>query len=190
LGYVIASVDGRGTGYRGAAFEKATYRQLGKLECDDQIAAARYFAKQPWVDAQRIGIFGWSFGGYLSSLAITKGADVFKTAVAVAPVINWRFYDSIYTERFLRTPSENPDGYDQNSPEHHASKLVGNYLLIHGTADDNVHYQNSMEMISSLVKANKQFDLFIYPNKNHGIYGGNTRNHLFNMIHDYILEEL
>ena len=190
LGYVIASVDGRGTGYRGAAFEKATYRQLGKLECDDQIAAARYFAKQPWVDAQRIGIFGWSFGGYLSSLAITKGADVFKTAVAVAPVINWRFYDSIYTERFLRTPSENPDGYDQNSPEHHASKLVGNYLLIHGTADDNVHYQNAAVMAKRLVDLNKDFDFMTYTDKNHGISGGKTRLQLFTKITGFLQKNL
>jgi dipeptidyl-peptidase-4 len=190
LGYVVASVDGRGTGYRGAAFEKATYRQLGKLECDDQIAAARYFGKQPWVDAQRIGIFGWSFGGYLSSLAITKGADVFKAAVAVAPVINWRFYDSIYTERFLGTPADNPDGYDQNSPENHAAKLVGNYLLIHGTADDNVHYQNAAVMAKRLVDLNKDFEFITYTDKNHGISGGKTRLQLFTKITGFLQKNL
>jgi len=190
LGYVVASVDGRGTGYRGAAFEKATYSQLGKLECDDQIAAARYFAKQPWVDAQRIGIFGWSFGGYLSSLAITRGADVFKAAVAVAPVINWRFYDSIYTERFLGTPAENPDGYDQNSPENHAAKLVGNYLLIHGTADDNVHYQNAAVMAKRLVDLNKDFEFITYTDKNHGISGGKTRLQLFTKITGFLQKNL
>lgn len=190
LGYVVASVDGRGTGYRGAAFEKATYRQLGKLECDDQIAAARYFGKLPWVDAQRIGIFGWSFGGYLSSLAITKGAEVFKAAVAVAPVINWRFYDSIYTERFLGLPSENPEGYDANSPEHHAAKMVGNYLLIHGTADDNVHYQNAAVMAKRLVDLNKDFDFITYTDKNHGISGGKTRLQLFTKITGFLQKNL
>jgi dipeptidyl-peptidase-4 len=190
LGYVVASVDGRGTGYRGAAFEKAIYGQLGKHECDDQIAAARYLGKLPWVDAQRIGIFGWSFGGYLSSLAITKGADVFKAAVAVAPVINWRFYDSIYTERFLKTPAENAQGYDDNSPENHASKLKGNYLLIHGTADDNVHYQNAAVMAKRLVDLNKDFEFFTYTDKNHGISGGKTRLQLFSKITCFLQKNL
>ena len=144
----------------------------------------------PWVDSKRIGIMGWSYGGFMASLAITKGSDVFKTAIAVAPVTNWRYYDNIYTERFMRTPQENQSGYDDNSPINHVDKLKGNYLLIHGAADDNVHYQNTMEMINAMVDANKQFDLFIYPNKNHGIYGGNTRNHLFQMMFDYIKENL
>ena len=126
----------------------------------------------------------------MSSLAITKGADLFKMAIAVAPVTSWRYYDNIYTERFMRTPQENAKGYDDNSPINHVTKLKGNYLLIHGAADDNVHYQNTMEMVNAMVAANKQFDLFIYPNKNHGIYGGNTRNHLFQMMFDYILENL
>lgn len=126
----------------------------------------------------------------MSSLAITKGADLFKMAIAVAPVTSWRYYDNIYTERFMRTPQENAKGYDDNSPINHVAKLKGNYLLIHGAADDNVHYQNTMEMVNAMVAANKQFDLFIYPNKNHGIYGGNTRNHLFQMMFDYILENL
>ena len=189
-GYMVLSIDPRGTQFRGAAFKKSTYLQLGKLEIQDVLEATRVFAQRPDVDASRLGIMGWSYGGFMSSLAMTKGNGLFKMGIAVAPVTNWRFYDNIYTERFMRTPQENAKGYDDNSPINFAKDLQGKYFLIHGAADDNVHYQNSMEMISALVKANKQFDLFIYPNKNHGIYGGNTRNHLFNMIHDYILDEL
>jgi dipeptidyl-peptidase-4 len=189
-GYIVLSIDPRGTQYRGAAFKKSTYLQLGKLEIQDVLAATKVFAQRPDVDAARLGIMGWSYGGFMSSLAMTKGQGLFKVGIAVAPVTNWRFYDNIYTERFMRTPQENPKGYDDNSPINFTKDLQGKYFLIHGAADDNVHYQNSMEMISAMVKANKQFDLFIYPNKNHGIYGGNTRNHLFNMIHSYILEEL
>lgn len=189
-GYMVLSIDPRGTQYRGAAFKKSTYLQLGKLEIQDVLDATKVFAQRPDVDASRLGIMGWSYGGFMSSLAMTKGQGLFKVGIAVAPVTNWRFYDNIYTERFMRTPQENPKGYDDNSPINFAKELQGKYFLIHGAADDNVHYQNSMEMISALVKANKQFDLFIYPNKNHGIYGGNTRNHLFNMIHNYIIDEL
>jgi dipeptidyl-peptidase-4 len=189
-GYMVLSIDPRGTQYRGAAFKKSTYLQLGKLEIQDVLQATKVFAQRPDVDASRLGIMGWSYGGFMSSLAMTKGEGLFKVGIAVAPVTNWRFYDNIYTERFMQTPQENAKGYDDNSPINFAKDLQGKYFLIHGAADDNVHYQNSMEMINALVKANKQFDLFIYPNKNHGIYGGNTRNHLFNMIHDYILEEL
>jgi dipeptidyl-peptidase-4 len=189
-GYMVLSIDPRGTQFRGAAFKKSTYLQLGKLEIQDVIAATKAFSKRPDVDAARLGIMGWSYGGFMSSLAMTKGEGLFKVGIAVAPVTNWRFYDNIYTERFMQTPQENAKGYDDNSPINFAKDLQGKYFLIHGAADDNVHYQNSMEMINALVKANKQFDLFIYPNKNHGIYGGNTRNHLFNMIHNYILEEL
>jgi len=189
-GYWIVCVDNRGTGAQGRDFKKVTYLQLGKYEVEDQIAAAQSLAKHPNVDASRIGIWGWSYGGFMASNCLMQGSEVFKAAIAVAPVTNWRFYDNIYTERFMRTPQENPQGYDDNSPINFAKDLQGKYFLIHGAADDNVHYQNSMEMISAMVKANKQFDLFIYPNKNHGIYGGNTRNHLFNMIHTYILEEL
>lgn len=189
-GYMVLSIDPRGTQYRGANFKKSTYLQLGKLEIQDVLEATRVFAQRPDVDATRLGIMGWSYGGFMSSLAMTKGNGLFKVGIAVAPVTNWRFYDNIYTERFMRTPQENAKGYDDNSPINFAKDLQGKYFLIHGAADDNVHYQNSMEMISALVKANKQFDLFIYPNKNHGIYGGNTRNHLFTMIHDYILKEL
>lgn len=189
-GYMVLSIDPRGTQFRGAAFKKSTYLQLGKLEIQDVLDATRVFAQRPDVDASRLGIMGWSYGGFMSSLAMTKGNGLFKMGIAVAPVTNWRFYDNIYTERFMRTPQENAKGYDDNSPINFAKDLQGKYFLIHGAADDNVHYQNSMEMINALVKANKQFELFIYPNKNHGIYGGNTRNHLFNMIHEYILEEL
>ena len=189
-GYIVVSVDNRGTGNRGEAFKKSTYKQLGKLETEDQMEAAIYLASQSYVDAARIGIQGWSYGGYMSSLCITKGADLFKMAIAVAPVTNWRFYDSIYTERFMQTPAENQLGYDDNSPINHVSRLKGKYLLIHGTADDNVHFQNSVEMVAALVKANKQFDMFMYPDKNHGIYGGNTRLHLYGMMTDYILENL
>lgn len=189
-GYIIVSVDNRGTGARGRDFRTVTYQQLGKYETIDQIEAAKYLGKQDYVDADRIGIWGWSYGGYMSSLCITKGADVFKTAIAVAPVTNWRFYDNIYTERYMRTPQENAEGYDDNSPINHVGKLEGNYLLIHGSADDNVHVQNTTRMVSALVAANKQFELFIYPDKNHGIYGGNTRYHLYKMMSDFILENL
>ena len=189
-GYIVACVDNRGTGGKGAEFKKMTYKELGKYETIDQINAAKYFGNLPYINANRIGIQGWSYGGYMSSLAITKGADVFKLAIAVAPVTNWRYYDNIYTERYMQTPQENPNGYDNNSPINHVEKLKGHYLLIHGSADDNVHVQNTMEMISALVKANKQFDLFIYPDKNHGIYGGNTRYHLYKKMTDFIFENL
>jgi dipeptidyl-peptidase-4 len=189
-GYIVVSVDPRGTQYRGSKFKKATYLQLGKLETEDFINTAKYLKQLPYVDGSRIGIQGWSYGGFMTSLAMTKGADFFKMGIAVAPVTSWRYYDNIYTERFMRTPQENPEGYDQNSPINFVNQLKGNYFLIHGSGDDNVHYQNSMEMINALVKANKQFDLFIYPNRNHGIYGGNTRNHLFNMMLNYTLEHL
>ena len=189
-GYIVFCVDPRGTMYRGADFKKSTYLQLGKLEIEDVMNSAKQLQKLPYVDASRIGIMGWSYGGFMASLAITKGADLFKMAIAVAPVTNWRYYDNIYTERFMRTPQENAEGYDRNSPINYVSNIKGKYFLIHGSADDNVHYQNSMEMINALVKANKQFDLFIYPNKNHGIYGGNTRNHLFQMLYDYTLKNL
>ena len=189
-GYIVACVDNRGTGARGSEFKKCTYQQLGKLETEDQIEANRYLANLPYVDGSRIGIFGWSYGGYMSSLCLLKGADEFKMAIAVAPVTNWRYYDTIYTERYMRTPQENASGYDDNSPINHVEKLKGKYLLVHGSADDNVHYQNTMEMTNALVNANKQFDLFIYPNKNHGIYGGYTRLHLFTKMTNFIKENL
>lgn len=189
-GYIVACVDGRGTGFKGAAFKKCTQKDLGKLEVEDQIDAAKVIGNYPYVDKTRIGIFGWSYGGFMSSNCLFKGADVFKMAIAVAPVTNWRFYDSIYTERYLQTPQENASGYDDNSPINHVSKLKGKFLLIHGTADDNVHVQNSMQMIEALVQANKQFDWAIYPDKNHGIYGGKTRIQLFNKMTNFIKENL
>lgn len=189
-GYIVMSFDPRGTMYRGTKFKKSTYLQLGKLETEDVIAVAKELGKMDFVDSKRIGIQGWSYGGYMSSLAITKGADQFKMAIAVAPVTNWRYYDNIYTERFMRTPQENATGYDENSPINFVKDIKGKYFLIHGSADDNVHNQNAMEMVSALVKANVQFDLFIYPNRDHGIYGGNTRNHLFNMLLEYTLKNL
>jgi dipeptidyl-peptidase-4 len=189
-GYLVACVDGRGTGFKGAAFKKCTQKELGKYEVEDQIAAAKVFGTYPYIDASRIGIWGWSYGGFMASNCILKGADVFKMAVAVAPVTSWRFYDSIYTERYLQTPQENPTGYDDNSPINHVNKLKGKFLLIHGSGDDNVHLQNSMQMMEALIQANKQFDSQIYPDKNHGIYGGKTRIQLFTKITNFIKENL
>lgn len=189
-GYIVICVDGRGTGFKGADFKKCTYKELGKYEVEDQIDAAKVIAGYEFVDASRIGIWGWSYGGFMSSNCILKGNDVFKTAIAVAPVTSWRYYDSIYTERYMRTPQENASGYDENSPINHVDKLKGNYLLIHGTADDNVHVQNTMKMIEALVQANKQFDWAIYPDKNHGIYGGKTRLQLYTKMTNFIIEKL
>ena len=189
-GYIVLCVDGRGTGYRGTKYKKATYKNLGKYEIEDQIAAAQWIGSQSFVDAGRIGIFGWSFGGYMASLAMTKGADVFKVGIAVAPVTTWRYYDTIYTERYLQTPQENPQGYDENSPINFAGLMKGKYLLIHGTADDNVHYQNAVEMAEALIQKNKEFEFMTYPDKNHGIYGGNTRLHLHQKMTDFILNNL
>ena len=189
-GYIVACVDNRGTGGKGADFKKCTYLNLGKLEVKDQIEAAKYWGSLPYVDKSRIGIFGWSYGGYMSSNCLFQGADYFKAAIAVAPVTNWRFYDTIYTERFQRTPQENPNGYDENSPVTHASKLKGNFLLVHGTGDDNVHFQNSISLEDALIKANKQFQSFYYPNRNHGIYGGVTRLHLYTMMTNFLEKNL
>ncbi|MBU1717685.1 MAG: S9 family peptidase [Bacteroidetes bacterium] len=189
-GYVIVCVDGRGTGFRGEEFRKCTYMQLGKFETIDQIESAKYLATLPFVDKDRIGIWGWSYGGYMAALCMTKGADVFKTGISVAPVTNWRQYDNIYTERFMRKPQDNAAGYDDNSPINFVKKMKGKYLIVHGTADDNVHPQNSWEFILALVNANKEFEMQMYPNKNHGIYGGYTRYHLFNRLTNYILENL
>ena len=189
-GCIVVSVDNRGTGARGRDFRTATYANLGHLETLDQISAAKYLQTLAYVDGQRIGIWGWSYGGYMTSLCMTKGKGIFKAGIAVAPVTNWRFYDTIYTERYLKTPQENEDGYDKNSPINFAKDLKGKYLLVHGTADDNVHVQNSYEMVEALVQANKQFDMFFYPNKNHGIYGGYTRYHLYRKMTDFLKENL
>ena len=189
-GYIVACVDGRGTGYKGAAFKKVTYKELGKYEVEDQIDAAKVIGNYPYVDKSRIGIWGWSYGGFMSSNCILKGNDIFKMAIAVAPVTNWRFYDSIYTEKYMQTPQENPGGYDNNSPINFVDKLKGKFLLIHGSGDDNVHIQNSMQMMEALIQANKQFDSQIYPDKNHGIYGGTTRIQLFNKMTNFIKNNL
>lgn len=189
-GYIVVCVDGRGTGFKGAGFKKCTYKELGKYEVEDQIDAAKVIGKYSYVDASRIGIWGWSYGGFMASNCIFQGADVFKTAIAVAPVTSWRYYDSIYTERYMQTPQENASGYDNNSPINHVNKLKGNFLLVHGTADDNVHVQNTMKMIEALVQANKQFDWAIYPDKNHGIYGGKTRLQLYTKMTNFLLEKL
>ncbi len=189
-GYVVACVDNRGTGARGEAFKKTTYKQLGKYETEDQIAAARYLGTLPNVDPERIGIFGWSYGGYMSSLCLLKGGDVFRAAVAVAPVTNWKWYDSVYTERYMQTYKDNPEGYEQNSPTNFADKLKGNYLLVHGIADDNVHFQHTAEMANRLVSANKQFDTMIYPNRNHGIGGGNAKLHLYTKMTNFLDKKL
>ena len=191
-GYVVFCFDGRGTGGRGANFKKQTYGDMGHMECEDAIEAARWLGQQSWVDKDRIGIWGWSFGGYLSTLSLLKGNDVFKMAIAVAPVMNWRYYDNIYTERFLGLPKDNAKGYDDNSPLNFADRLKGNYLLIHGTGDDNVHFQNSAEMVERLENAGKQFEFRIYPNKNHSIYDatGNTRLNLYQLMTDFIERKL
>ena len=189
-GYIVACVDGRGTGFKGSAFKKVTYKELTKLETEDQIAAAKKLGQRAYIDAERIGIWGWSYGGHMATNCILKGSDVFAMAIAVAPVTNWRFYDTIYTERFMRTPQENPTGYDDNSPLNYAHLLQGDYLLIHGSGDDNVHVQNTMRMVEALVQANKQFEWMIYPDKNHGIYGGNTSLHLYTKMTNFIESKL
>ncbi len=189
-GYLIYCIDNRGTGARGVAFKKITYQNLGKIEVEDQIFAAKYLGGLSHVDASRIGIWGWSYGGFMSANCLMQGASVFKAAISVAPVTNWRFYDSIYTERYQRTPQENPRGYDDNSPVNHVDKLKGNLLLVHGTGDDNVHFQNSVALEEALIKANKQFQSFYYPNRNHGIYGGNTRLHLYQMMTNFLEKNL
>ena len=188
--YIIACVDGRGTGFKGEYFKKMTYLKLGELETQDQISAAKKLSLLPYIDENRTGIWGWSYGGHMATHSLLLGNDVFEMAIAVAPVTNWRFYDTIYTERFMRTPQENPGGYDLNSPINYADRLKGKYLLIHGSGDDNVHVQNSMRMIKALIDANKQFEWMIYPDKNHGIYGGNTQNHLYSKMTNFILNNL
>jgi dipeptidyl-peptidase-4 len=189
-GYIVAIVDTRGTGFRGEAFKKMTYKQLGKYELEDHVAAAKYLSTLSYVDGGRIGIWGWSYGGYMSSLAMANGGGVFKMGIAVAPVTNWRYYDTVYTERYLQTPQENASGYDDNSPSTHAAKLKGNFLLIHGTGDDNVHFQNSVVLQEALVNAGIQFDSFYYVDKHHGIQGSKTRQHLYTQMLYYVLENL
>lgn len=189
-GYVVVSVDNRGTGGRGAVFTKQIYLHLGQKEVDDQIQAAQYFGRLPYIDAERIGVFGWSYGGYMAANCITRGAGVFKAAISVAPVTHWKFYDSIYTERFMRTPEENPEGYESGSPLNYANLLKGKYLLVHGTGDDNVHFQNSLAWIKALEENGKDFDLMIYPDKTHSISGSKYRMHLYHKMTNFILENL
>ncbi len=189
-GIIVACVDGRGTGLKGRDFKKMTYKELGKYEVEDQIAVAKKLSEYDFIDEDRTGIWGWSYGGFMASNCILKGNDTFEMAIAVAPVTSWRFYDTVYTERFMQTPQENASGYDENSPLTYPHLLKGNYLLVHGSGDDNVHVQNSMRMIEALVQANKQFDWAIYPDKNHGISGGNTRLQLFTKMTNFIKENL
>jgi dipeptidyl-peptidase-4 len=189
-GYIISVVDNRGTGRKGAIFKKSTYLELGLLESTDHAYAAKQMAKLPYVDASRIGIWGWSFGGYMSSSAITKHSDVFKAAVAVAPVTHWKFYDNIYTERYLRRPIDNPLGYENNSPLNFTDGIKGNYLLVHGTGDDNVHWQNSAEMINAMIKSGAKYDSEVYPNRNHGIGDRAASFHLYRRMTNFILEKL
>ena len=189
-GYIVVSVDNRGTGARGKEFRQITYGELGKYETIDQIEAAKYLANQSYIDGDRIGMFGWSFGGYLTALCLTKGADYFKAGIAVAPVTNWRYYDTIYTERYNGLPQDNQSGYDENSPINHVDKLKGSLLLVHGTADDNVHFQNSVDLVTQLVSKNKKFETMYYPNSDHGIYTGNARIHLYTKMTDFLLEKL
>jgi dipeptidyl-peptidase-4 len=189
-GYIVVCVDGRGTGYKGRDFKKMTQKELGKFEVEDQISAAKKLGDLPYIDKNRIGIWGWSYGGFMSSNCLFQGADTFSMAIAVAPVGSWRFYDTIYTERYMQTPQENATGYDNNSPISHVDKLKGDFLLVHGSGDDNVHLQNTMRLAEALIQANKQFEWAVYPDKNHGIYGGNTRLHLFNKMTNFIRESL
>ena len=187
---IIVCIDGRGTGYKGRDFKKMTQKELGKYEVEDQIAAAKKLGDLPYIDKDRIGIWGWSYGGFMSSNCLFQGADTFAMAIAVAPVTSWRFYDTIYTERYMTTPQENPSGYDNNSPITHVDKLKGDFLLIHGSADDNVHYQNTMRLTEALIQANKDFDWLVYPDDNHGIYGRNTRLHLFRKMTNFVKRTL
>lgn len=189
-GYIVVCVDGRGTGLKGRDFKKMTQKELGKYEVEDQISVAQLLGKLPYIDASRIGIWGWSYGGFMSSNCLFQGADTFAMAIAVAPVSSWRFYDTIYTERYMQTPQENASGYDNNSPITHVDKMKGDFMLVHGSADDNVHAQNTWRLVEALVQANKDFDWLVYPDKNHGIYGGNTRLHLYNKMTKFIQESL
>lgn len=187
---LVAAVDGRGTGARGEEFRKSTYLNLGIKESDDQIAAARYLGSLPYIDASRIGIWGWSYGGYNVLMSMSRGNGVIKAGVAIAPVTDWRFYDTVYTERFMRTPQQNIEGYDNGSPISLAKNLQGNLLLIHGTADDNVHFQNSIEYTRALINSGKHFDMFFFPDKNHSIVGTSTRQYLYEKVINYFKDNL
>ncbi|MCD7899834.1 MAG: S9 family peptidase [Bacteroides sp.] len=190
IGYVVVCVDGRGTGGRGQEFTKSTYLNLGVKEAEDQVEAAKYLGTLSYVDQSRIGIWGWSFGGYTTIMSMSEGTPVFKAGVAVAAVTDWKFYDSIYTERYMRTPKENAEGYRRGSALTRTQNLHGELLLVHGTADDNVHLQNLAEYSERLVQADKQFDMQVYTNRNHGIYGGNTRYHLYTRLTNFFNRNL
>jgi dipeptidyl-peptidase-4 len=189
-GYLVVCVDPRGTGARGEEFRKCTYGQLGNLESNDQVEAARFLSKQPYVDPGKIAIWGWSFGGFISAMTLCKGGDLIHAAIAVAPVISHYYYDSVYTERYMGLPGQNPGGYNQNSPIALVSGIKGKLLLVHGTADDNVHYQNSIEFAEALVQAGVQFRMMSYNNRNHNIRGGNTTKHLYTMFDEFLQENL
>ena len=189
-GFLVVCVDPRGTAARGEEFRKMTYQQLGKYESDDQVEVAKYLGTLPYVDKSNIAIWGWSYGGFMTCLSMEKGGDLFKAGIAVAPVTSWRFYDSVYTERYMRTPKENTDGYDDNSPLSHAGDIKGRLLIIHGSADDNVHTQNTFEFTEKMVQAGVQFDMAIYTNRNHGIRGGNTTMHLYTKMTNFLKEQL
>ena len=188
-GFIVVCVDGRGTGGRGSEFEKVVYQRLGELESKDQVETALWLGKQSYIDKNRIGIWGWSYGGFNTLMSMSEGRGVFKAGVAVAPPTNWKFYDTVYTERYMRTPKENPDGYAVN-PIERAAKLHGALLICHGLADDNVHPQNTFEYAEALVQADKDFKEIYYTNRNHSIYGGNTRNHLMRQIANFFIDEL
>ena len=189
-GYIVVCVDGRGTGGRGAEFEKCTYLRLGELEAKDQVETALWLGSQPYVDKNRIGIWGWSYGGWNTLMSMSEGRPVFRAGVAVAPPTSWRYYDTVYSERYMRTPKENPSGYDEVNPMARVDKLSGALLICHGLADDNVHFQNTAEYTEALVQADKDFKENIYTNRNHSIYGGNTRNHLFRQIVNFFNAEM
>lgn len=189
-GYIVAVMDTRGTSYRGEKFVKQTYRQLGKLELEDLLAGATFLKSLEYVDGDRLGIFGWSYGGYMTSLVMTKGAGVYRLGIAGAPVTTWRFYDNIYTERYLQRPQDNPAGYDDNSPITYAGQLQGKFMLIHGTGDDNVHVQNTIVFQNALIKAGKQFEQFFYPNEDHSIPRSGRSEHFYTMMTDFILKNL
>jgi dipeptidyl-peptidase-4 len=190
MGYVVVSVDNRGAAWRGRTFRKMTQHRLGEFESADQVAAARWIGTQPWANAGRIGIWGWSYGGYLASLTAERGGPVFKAVISVAPVTDWRLYDNIYTERYMGTPADNAAGYDSGSVQRHVGGLSARLLLIHGTGDDNVHPQNSVQYAAALEAAGKPFYMILYPNRTHAISGGNSQRHLFESLTQFLREQL
>lgn len=189
-GFLVVCVDPRGTAARGEDFRKITYRQLGKYEADDQVEAAKYLGTLPYVDKKNIAIYGWSYGGFMTLMSMEKGGDIFKAGISVAPVTNYRFYDTVYTERYMGLPQDNADGYDENAPLSHAGEIKGRLLIIHGSADDNVHAQNTYEFTEKMVQSGVQFDMAIYTNRNHSIRGGNTSMHLYTKMTNFLKEQL